>query len=129
MIAVLTAANPPRVDALDALDFVVCGDLQGLVELAGQNYPNARLGEPSRQEKSAGAKEIPTVCFFCNGCGRYFAIPPSRLVVNDQTSPYLAIGGCHIGIAGLEIGPLAKRLGYSDRRRRIYQVPKCHRLQ
>jgi hypothetical protein len=38
-------------DALDALDFVVCGDLQGLAELAGRNNPNARLSEPNRSNR------------------------------------------------------------------------------
>ena len=119
--------QPLILDALDALDFVVCGDLRGLAELTGQNNPNARLSEPNG--KLGGSKNNSAVCSFCNGCGPCFAIPRSRLVINDQTWPYLAIGGCHIEIVGLEIGPLAKRLGYGDRRRRIYQVPKCHRLQ
>ena len=118
--------QPLTLDALDDLDFVVCGNLLGLAELTGQNNPHARLSEPNRKTP-AEAQNNSAACFFCNGCGTCFAIPRSRLVINDQTWPYSAIGGRHIEIAGLEIGLLAKRLGCSGRRERKYQVPKCHR--
>lgn len=41
--------QPLTLDALDDLDFVVCGDLLGLAELTGQNNPHARLSEPNRK--------------------------------------------------------------------------------
>lgn len=39
--------QPLTLDGLDHWDSIVCGDLQGLAELAGQNNPSARQGEPA----------------------------------------------------------------------------------
>jgi hypothetical protein len=33
-------------DALDAVDFIISGSLQGIAELLGQNDPHAKLCEP-----------------------------------------------------------------------------------